>query len=77
MSTEPSSSSLVTKIQDFVNDLPPYFLYGIYTGFIGIIFFFYLAKYVIVPFCTTKDFQDRISKLAKKDQNYFYGKFFF
>jgi len=63
---------LPSVITDILQELPPYFLYGIYTGFIGIVYFFYVAQYLLIPFFTTKEFQQRVSKLSPKEKAYFY-----
>merc|ERR1712183_16675 len=39
---------------------------------IGIVFLFFLAQYALVPIFTTKEFQQRVSKLSEEEQANFY-----
>lgn len=77
ISSDPILNNMIMMIPskavtDVLQELPPYFLYGIISGFLGTVIFFYLTKYVLIPVFTTKEFQQRMSKLSKKDQAYFY-----
>ena len=61
-----------STIQDIIDEFPSYFLYVIYTGFIGIEFFFYMTQNALVPIFTMKEFQQRVSKLSEEEQVSFY-----
>ena len=52
---------------------PPYFVYGIASGFVGVFVTFYLMRDVLVPNCTTPSFRKRVARLkTRKDKNFFY-----
>ena len=53
---------------------PPYFVYGIASGFVGVFVTFYLMRDVLVPNCTTPSFRKRVARLkTRKDKKFFWG----
>jgi hypothetical protein len=52
--------------------LPPFFLYGMTAGFVGVFVFFGLARDVLIPKLATKAFRERLSGLSRKDKNFLY-----
>ena len=67
---EASASTVVMDEYEFY--IPPYFLYGILSGFVGVFVSFYLMKDVLVPNLTSNEFQTKVSKLKRKEKNFFY-----